>query len=75
MRCHYELLFYRYFNYTTCLNGTFFRTRIQMIDRWIYKFCGFLDNSIAFVETGVIKMVEWCWHSRVKLLNKRRKRK
>jgi hypothetical protein len=45
-----------------------------MIDRWIYKFCGFLDNSIAFVETSVIKMVEWCWHTRVKLLNKRRKR-
>ena len=34
-----------------------------MIDRWIYKFCGFLDNSIAFVETGVIKMTEWCWHT------------
>jgi len=46
-----------------------------MIDRLIYKFCGFLDNSIEFIETGVIKMVEWCWHSRVKLLNKRRKKK
>ena len=44
-----------------------------MIDRLIYRFCGFLDNSIAFVETGVIKMVEWCWHTRVKLLNKKRK--
>ena len=45
-----------------------------MIDRWIYKFCSFLDNSIAFVETGVIKMVEWWWQTRVKLLNKKRKR-
>ena len=44
-----------------------------MIDRLIYKFCGFLDNSIAFVETGIIKMTEWCWHTRVKLLNKKRK--
>ncbi len=44
-----------------------------MLDRLIYRFCGFLDDSIAFVETYVIKMTEWCWSSRVKLLNKRRK--
>jgi hypothetical protein len=45
-----------------------------MIDRWIYKFCGFLDDSVSFVETRVIKITEWCWHTRVKLLNKRRKK-
>ena len=44
-----------------------------MIDRWIYKFCGFLDDSIAFVETYAIKMTEWCWHSRVKILKRKRK--
>ena len=44
-----------------------------MIDRWIYKFCGFLDNSIAFVETYAIKMTEWCWQSRVKILKRKRK--
>ena len=45
-----------------------------MIDRWIYKFCDFLDNSISFVETGVIRMAEWCWHVRVKLLKRKRKK-
>ena len=45
-----------------------------MIDRWIYKFCGFLDDSIAFVETYAIKMTEWCWQSRVKILKRKRKR-
>lgn len=46
-----------------------------MIDRLIYKFCGFLDDCISAVETYVIKMNEWCWHTRVKLLRKRRKKK
>ena len=45
-----------------------------MIDRWIYKFCGFLDDSIAFVETYAIKMTEGGWHSRVKILIRKRKR-
>ncbi len=45
-----------------------------MIDRFIYKFCGFLDDSIAFVETYAIKMTEWCWHSRVKILKRKRKK-
>jgi hypothetical protein len=48
---------------------------MEMLDRLIYKFCGFLDDAIAFVETYIIKMTEWCWQSRVKLLNKKRKRK
>ncbi len=46
-----------------------------MLDRLIYKFCGFLDDAVAFVETGAIKMTEWCWHSRVNLLNKKRRKK
>jgi hypothetical protein len=45
-----------------------------MLDRLVYKFFGFLDNAIAFVETGAIKITEWCLHSRVNLLNKRRKK-
>jgi hypothetical protein len=45
-----------------------------MIDRIILKFCDFLDNSVSFVETGVVKMVEWCWHTRVKLLKRKRKK-
>ena len=45
-----------------------------MIDRLLYNFFGKLDNVVSFVETYAIKITEWCWHSRVKLLNKRRKR-
>jgi len=44
-----------------------------MLDNIIYKFCGFLDDAVSFVETRIIKMTEWCWNTRVKLLNKRRK--
>jgi len=47
---------------------------MEMLDILVYRFFGFLDNAIAFVETYVIKMTEWCWHSRVNLLNKRRKK-
>jgi hypothetical protein len=49
----------------------------QARKRWkfLYSFFGKLDNAIAFVETYVIKMTEWCWHTRVKLLNKKRKKK
>ena len=45
-----------------------------MIDRWIYNFFAGLDTAIAKVETYAIKITEWCWHSRVNLLNKRRKK-
>ena len=44
-----------------------------MLDKIIYKFFESLDNAVSFVETRIIKMTEWCWHTRVKLLNKRRK--
>ena len=48
---------------------------MEMLDKFLYSFFGKLDDAIAFVETYVIKMTEWCWQSRVKLLNKKRKRK
>tara|TARA_R110000803_G_scaffold84403_2_gene150626 strand:+ start:1184 stop:1330 length:147 start_codon:yes stop_codon:yes gene_type:complete len=48
---------------------------MEMLDKFLYSFFGKLDNAIAFVEGYVIKMTEWCWKSRVKLLNKRRKKK
>ena len=44
-----------------------------MLDKLIYKFFESLDNAVSFVETRIIKMSEWCWNTRVKLLNKRRK--
>ena len=46
-----------------------------MLDKLMYKFFGFLDNAIAFVETGVIRMTEWCWHTRVNILHKKRRNK
>jgi hypothetical protein len=46
-----------------------------MLDRFIYNCFAKLDDSISFVETYVIKITEWCWQSRVKLLNKKRRRK
>ena len=46
---------------------------MEMLDRFIYSFFGKLDDAVAFIETYVIKMTEWCWQSRVKILNKKRK--
>ena len=45
-----------------------------MLDTILSKFFGWMDDSIAKIETYAIKLVEWCWHSRVNLLNKRRKK-
>ena len=36
---------------------------------------GKLDDAVSFVETYIIKMTEWCWQTRVKLLNKKRRKK
>ena len=44
-----------------------------MLDRFIYNCFAKLDDAVSFVETYIIKMTEWCWNTRVKLLNKRRK--
>ena len=43
-----------------------------MIDKFRYNFFGKLDNTISFIETYAIKLTEWCWHSRVKILRKKR---
>ncbi len=47
---------------------------MEMLDNFIYKFCGLIDDGVAKIETYAIKLVEWCWHSRVNLLHKRRKK-
>ena len=45
-----------------------------MLDKLIYKFFEGLDNAVSFVETRVIKISEWCWSTRVKLLRKKRRK-
>ena len=47
---------------------------MEVLDKFIYNFFGGLDNAIAKIETYAIKCTEWCWHSRVKLLKKMRKK-
>ena len=47
---------------------------LLVLDRIIYKFCGFLDDSLSFVERYSVKLTSWLWIKRVKLLNKRRKK-
>ena len=46
-----------------------------MLDKLIYKFFESLDNTVSFVETYIIKMTEWCWSTRVKILRKKRGKK
>ncbi len=46
-----------------------------MIDKFIYKFLGCVDNFFSWLETYSIKLTTWLWQSRVKLLHKKRKRK
>ncbi len=45
-----------------------------MLDSFILNILGKIDDGVAKIETYAIKLVEWCWHSRVNLLNKRRKK-
>lgn len=45
-----------------------------MLDRWLYNFFGKMDNVISSIETYAIKLTEWCWQSRIKLLKKKRKK-
>ena len=47
---------------------------MEVLDKFIYNFFGVLDSTIAKIETYAIKCTEWCWHSRVNLLKKRRKK-
>ena len=44
---------------------------MEILDKFLYTFFGKLDDAISFVETYIIRMTEWCWHTRVKLLKKR----
>ena len=48
---------------------------MEVLDRFIYNCFAKLDDAVSFVETYIIKMTEWCWQTRVKLLNKKRKKK
>ena len=47
---------------------------MEMLDKLIYNFFGRLDKSIAFIETYAIKITEYCWQTRVRILKKRRKK-
>jgi len=46
-----------------------------MIDKFLYKFFGFLDSTFSFVETHAVKLTSWLWEKRVKILRKKRKTK
>jgi hypothetical protein len=46
-----------------------------MIDRFLYKFFSSIDNFFSWLEKFSIKSTTWLWQLRVKLLNKKRKRK
>ena len=46
-----------------------------MIDKFLYKFFGWLDDAVSFVETYSVKLTSSLWHTRVKLLQKKRKKK
>ena len=46
-----------------------------MIDKFLLKFFGGLDNLFSWLETYSIKFTTWLWHSRVELLRKKRKKK
>jgi len=45
-----------------------------MLDRLLLSFFGGLDNMFSKIETYAIKLTEWCWHSRVNLLHKKRRK-
>ena len=44
------------------------------MDKFISNIFSALDNTISFIETYAIKLTEWCWHSRVKILKHKRKK-
>ena len=46
-----------------------------MLDKLLLSFFGGLDNVFSKIETYAIKLTEWCWHSRVNLLHKKRRKK
>ena len=44
------------------------------MDKYIYNMFGALDKAISFIETYAIKLTEWCWHLRVRILKNKRKK-
>ena len=44
------------------------------MDRIIYNLFGTIDKTISKIETYSIKLTEWCWQSRVKILKRKRKK-
>jgi hypothetical protein len=48
---------------------------MEVLDRFIYNCFSKLDDAVSFVETYVIKISEWCWQTRSKILRKKQKRK
>ncbi len=48
---------------------------MEMLDKFILNILGKIDDAVAKVEDYAIKLVEWCWQSRVNILNKKRRKK
>lgn len=46
-----------------------------MIDKFFYNFFSTIDSIVSWVETRLINLSTWCWHKRLSLLNKRRRKK
>jgi hypothetical protein len=46
-----------------------------MIDKFLYNFFSSIDTFFSVIEKYSIKMTESLWQIRVKLLNRKRKRK
>jgi len=44
-----------------------------VLDKFIYNCFAKLDDAVSFVETRIIKISEWCWQTRLKLLRKKRR--
>jgi hypothetical protein len=44
-----------------------------MIDKFFYNLFTATDKFFSFVETYAIKLTEYCWQSRIKILKKKRK--
>ena len=48
---------------------------IQLNTTNVLSIRGTIDDAVAKVENYAIKLVEWCWHSRVNILHKKRRKK
>ena len=44
-----------------------------MLDKFIYNCFAKLDDAVSDVETHIVKISEWCWHTRLNLLRKKRR--